>query len=1125
MAAPINVKVALGLDAEPAKSNLAGFSNEFKNTLKGLGAQATDIRFFAEMAKAIDAGKVSLDQFDAKTQALLTTFRQGRDVAAARDFLGVPAHADVQAQIEKTRQAYETLKNSGVLTGAELAQAALKTKEKIVQLEASTNGWRESLGKMKGELAVAAGAIYGIVNTFGAAAGKSAEFGKSMAEVSTLLDDTSGMKAMSDAVRKLTLEFGGDVNTNAKALYDIISAGASDSAQAVDTLTVANKLAKGGVTEVSIAADGLTSAMNAYGDSAGSANDVSDAFFVAVKAGKTTVEELSGSIGKVAPIANAAGVGLEELLSATATLTAGGQSTSESMNAIKAALSSVIKPSSEAQDMAKSLGLQFDATALKSKGLAGFLAEVQAKTGGNIETMGKLFGSVEGLNGVMTLTGAGADKFAATLEAMSGKAGATDVAVAKMMDTPATRSERFKAAFADIELAVGDAVTAFSPLLETVTNALNAFNNLDTGTKTVVAGIGGMAVALPPIILAVTSFAKAFEILRLGIVMATAANAAHTAGTVTGTVVTEASTAAITAQAVALKLLKLAMIGTGVGALIVGVGALAEKFFGAADESEKLVKALPKTSDTKPTQDIKPAAEAAGESLAKAAEKAKQFQEDLKALGIDEEEFKSGLTTAEKSLADAFDRIVANANVSSDQLMVGFGNAIQEVGVHGLEAFEVAAKAAFDQGKWSADQLAAVMSLVEERRKDLTTGVMDLDAAYKALGITSQEALAGTADQAKAAYDAIVASNAPLADQTAAWKVYAERAIAANGGVASSIIQTEAAQHGYTVAVDDSGKAILKLTEVIEGAKDKARALENAGRAAASAMAESAAIAASQARTSIGSMQSSIDDFHAHLEGLGVGMAGVINGWRQAMRGMSDEAERLFSAMGAGVQGGTIDRWMSDLARNAAYVTEEFKRQSTAAESWAERLRTSTDVARDLTTATTVMGYQMNLLGDQQLAPLRAAISDAQNRMRDLRAEAGDTLGTIQDEWDQLNNNLDDIERRRAEKRVAEVNAQLAAARAAGDNQSIADLERSLMLLNQINAARIKDAQAREAEARKTTSTTPVTSTTNSPQASTTHKVTVNINGRTSTINTATDSDAITLTAMLKQIEADMRRS
>ena len=92
-------------------------------------------------------------------------------------------------------------------------------------------------------------------------------FEKVMAEVSTLMDDTSGLDKMSKSVRKLSIEFGQSPVSTAKALYQIISAGASDAATQMKQLTVANKLAVGGVTDVATAADGLTTVLNAYAGS------------------------------------------------------------------------------------------------------------------------------------------------------------------------------------------------------------------------------------------------------------------------------------------------------------------------------------------------------------------------------------------------------------------------------------------------------------------------------------------------------------------------------------------------------------------------------------------------------------------------------------------------------------------------------------------------------------------------------------------------------------------------------------------------------------------------------------------------------------------------------------------
>ena len=261
------------------------------------------------------------------------------------------------------------------------------------------------------------------------------EFGTKIAEVSTLLDDTSALEGMEQAVKDLAIEYGQFPDDQVEAIYSIISAGAEDATEAVMTLEAANKLAIGGVTDVAIAADGLTSALNAYGEEAGSATDVSDAMFVAMRAGKTTIGELSSNLGNVAPIAAEAGVGLDELLGATAALTKTGATTSSSMNGLRQVIASVLKPTAEAEKEAKKLGISFNSTALETKGLQGFLEDLTAKTGGNKDSLTQLFGSVEALGPVFALTGSQSEAFASIMEDMERKTGATDIAFGKMQET------------------------------------------------------------------------------------------------------------------------------------------------------------------------------------------------------------------------------------------------------------------------------------------------------------------------------------------------------------------------------------------------------------------------------------------------------------------------------------------------------------------------------------------------------------------------------------------------------------------------------------------------------------------------------------------------------------------
>lgn len=273
------------------------------------------------------------------------------------------------------------------------------------------------------------------VRALGKMADEARKFGEAVGEVSTLLDDLDQMPRIEREAKALAATFGGSPTAQVNAFYQAISAGASNAEEATKILTTANRLAIGGVTDIGTAVDGLTTIVNSFGLEAGQANEVSDAMFVAMRAGKTTIEELSGSVGRAAALASSAGVSYEELLGATAALTAGGIKTSEAVSGLKAALSNVLKPSGDAQKAAEEMGIQFDLAALQSQGLQGFLEGVTDAAGGNQQAMVELFGGVEGLNAVLALTGGSAETFNQIMLDMGDRSGETEKAFDKMTDT------------------------------------------------------------------------------------------------------------------------------------------------------------------------------------------------------------------------------------------------------------------------------------------------------------------------------------------------------------------------------------------------------------------------------------------------------------------------------------------------------------------------------------------------------------------------------------------------------------------------------------------------------------------------------------------------------------------
>jgi TP901 family phage tail tape measure protein len=359
-------------------------------------------------------------------------------------------------------QADGTAKVAGDLD--RLTQSSAKAEKGFMGLAGTASKLARSLGLMVG--------VGTIATTFTKATSAAMDFETAMAEVGTLTD-TMDMDRLTQSVRDLSQEFGADRIESAKALYQVISAGASTAADATNILTVANKLAVGGVTSVDVAADGLTSAMNAYGKAAGEAGSISDAMFVAMKAGKTTIEELSSNVGKLAPIAAQAGMSFDELMAATAAVTKTGLNTSMTMNSLRQVLANVIKPTKEASDTAAQLGIQFDVAAIQTKGFTGFLQEVVEKTGAAPEALSKLFGSVESLQSILYLASeTGRNEFLTVMTQMEEKSGATQAAFDEMSETAGFLAGKLKQQLGNALLSLGTTTLEYltPALLSLVTN-------------------------------------------------------------------------------------------------------------------------------------------------------------------------------------------------------------------------------------------------------------------------------------------------------------------------------------------------------------------------------------------------------------------------------------------------------------------------------------------------------------------------------------------------------------------------------------------------------------------------------------------------------------------------------
>ena len=345
-------------------------------------------------------------------------------------------------------------------------------------VEKSTNAMGAAMARAAAGIAAAATAAISL----GTAVQQARQFGAAMGEASTLLQGTrEEMDLMETEARRLGVTFGTGAKAQVEAFYQAVSAGAGDVAEATRVLEASNKLAIGGVTNVTTAVDILTTATNVYAASGLTAQDASDALFVAMKAGKTTIDELAGSLGKVLPLASNLGVTFDETAAAVAALTKGGISTAESVTGLRAAMTAILGPSKQAQDLADQLGINFNAAGLEALGFAGFMEDVVAKTGGSSEAMQTLFSSVEATTVALALAGEAGNSLGVILTDMANKSGATADAYNKMASTLDQRLNRAMSALADIGLTVGNMLLAVAvPALEaTAAVALLVADNLE----------------------------------------------------------------------------------------------------------------------------------------------------------------------------------------------------------------------------------------------------------------------------------------------------------------------------------------------------------------------------------------------------------------------------------------------------------------------------------------------------------------------------------------------------------------------------------------------------------------------------------------------------------------------
>ena len=281
----------------------------------------------------------------------------------------------------------------------ELATDASDYDKGLAQTSKKTSSWGGPWAGRAGTAAWGAAAAAGaaIVGVGVAGVKEFIGFQNSMNEVFTLLPGLSkeAMGDMSGDVKKFAKEFGVLPKDTVPALYQAISAGVPKE-NVFQFLETAQKAAKGGVTDLETAVDGISSVINAYGTETIGAAKASDMMFTAVKLGKTTYDELAKSLFNVVPTAAGLGVKFGDVTAALAAMTAKGTPTSVATTQLRQLLIELSKAGTKTSDAFQQLS---------GKDFQTFIAD-----GGNLQ------GALQIISGGLTTTSSNADDVAKKME-------------------------------------------------------------------------------------------------------------------------------------------------------------------------------------------------------------------------------------------------------------------------------------------------------------------------------------------------------------------------------------------------------------------------------------------------------------------------------------------------------------------------------------------------------------------------------------------------------------------------------------------------------------------------------------------------------------------------------------
>lgn len=269
----------------------------------------------------------------------------------------------------------------------------------------------------------------------------------------------------------------------AEGLYFIASSGLKG-AKAMDALKISSKAAFAGLGDTKTIADYVTSAIGAYGSKVMDATKAVDILTAAVAKGKGEPEEYARGLGMISGTASALDISLGQVVGAVSALSIK-LPVADSITALNNVLMASIKPTREGAAALDAVGWSYNELrkSFAERGILPTLQSIDKAFGGNVETMGRVFGNVRSLRGAMLLLKGDYGKTQEIIDAVTDSQGALNDAYEKAGKGTMKKYEKATAGIQSLLIRIGSAAL---PLVNDLLDELNNryLKQLSTWVKT-----------------------------------------------------------------------------------------------------------------------------------------------------------------------------------------------------------------------------------------------------------------------------------------------------------------------------------------------------------------------------------------------------------------------------------------------------------------------------------------------------------------------------------------------------------------------------------------------------------------------------------------------------------------